>query len=477
MIRRPLHASNPISTLLENRMKHSFYFSRRSSLAAALVVMAAVSACSDDTGPKGGGTPAAVEVAVAPAASSQVATAIPGPSVVVKDASGSPVAGVVVKFEVAGGGAVQFPVATTDADGIASTGLWQIGPKVGANVITATVGGLSPVTFTVASTAGPAAAIGPFSGGGQSGSPGAPLAQPLVARVTDAGGNPKPGVVVTFAVTAGGGSLSTTTGTTNANGLATSGTWTLGTGQCGQTVRATAGSLVVDFSASSRGTISIGGSASGTLGTGDCVFDGRFADEYGLTTAGDAITVTMTGTANPLAQVVTADGSALVASAPSFRLITASGSKAVRATTANAGETGAYTISVASASSAVTDCSATYLEIGASTTQTLSSGDCTADVDVAGDPYLVYVPAGITVRVSQTAVPLDAELFVFRPDGSLLADRDNGGVGASGTEVVTFTASVSGFYKIVPSSYCLVFDDVYRANCDYGAYTLSVVKP
>ncbi len=98
-------------------------------------------------------------------------------------------------------------------------------------------------------------------------------------------------------------------------------------------------------------------------------------------------------------------------------------------------------------------------------------------MDVAGDPYLVYVPAGITVRVSQTAVPLDAELFVFRPDGSLLADRDNGGVGASGTEVVTFTASVSGFYKIVPSSYCLVFDDVYRANCDYGAYTLSVVKP
>jgi len=72
------------------------------------------------------------------------------------------------------------------------------------------------------SQAGPAAAMGIFSGNGQSGAPGANLANPLVVRITDAGGNVKPGASVTFAVTSGGGSLTTTTVTTDANGLGTS---------------------------------------------------------------------------------------------------------------------------------------------------------------------------------------------------------------------------------------------------------------
>lgn len=455
-------------------MKHSVYFTSRSSLATvALLGLAVFSACSDDTGPKSGGTPAVVDVAAAPAATSQVAVAIPGPSVVVKDASGNPLAGVVVRFDVAGGGAVQFPIATTDADGVASAGLWQIGPKVGSNVITATVEGLAPVTFTLASSAGPASAIGTFSGSGQFGAPGSTLSAPLVVRVTDAGGNVKPGVAVTFAVASGGGSLSSTTATTNASGLATSGSWTLGAGQCGQTVTATAGTLVTTFSASSRGDISVDGSASGTLAAADCVFDGKFADEYTLTTASGAVTVSMTGTVNPLAQVVTADGSALVASGPTFRLITASGSKGVRATTATAGETGSYTISVATASSAVTDCSPVYLEIGATTSQTLSASDCQDPYfGVSGDPFLVYVPAGITFRVSQNSSTLDSEFAVFSPSGALLVDRDTGG-----SETFTLTAATSGFYKIVTSSYCLVFDDVYATGCDLSGYTLTVDKP
>jgi hypothetical protein len=460
-------------------MKHDFCFSKRLSYTVGAVLAAAVlSSCSDNNNaPSGGGTAAAVAVAVAPAATSQVATAIEGPSVVVTDAGGQPVSGVLVTFTVTGGGAVQFPIATSDSAGIASAGFWQIGPKVGPNIVTATVEGLAPVTFTVASQAGPAAAIGPFSGSGQSGAPGSTLPNRLVARITDAGGNPKPGATVTFAVTSGGGSLSSTTATTDAAGLATSGTWTLGTGQCGQSVRATSGALTADFTASSRGTITVDGSASGTLEAGDCVIDGKFADEFDMTTAAGAINVSMSAAFGPLAQIVTSDGTAIVASDPIFRLITASGSKAVRATSQAAGATGPYSVSVASTSAAVTSCAPVYIEIGASTDQTLASTDCKADVDVSGDPYLVYIPAGITVRISQTAIPLDAEMLLFSPTGALLADRDNGGVGASGTEVINVTAATSGFYKIVASSYCLIFDDVYRAACDYGAYTLSVIKP
>ena len=46
--------------------------------------------------------------------------------------------------------------------------------------------------------------------------------------VTDSGGHPVTGVVVTFAVASGGGSITGSTATTNAGGIATVGSWTLG---------------------------------------------------------------------------------------------------------------------------------------------------------------------------------------------------------------------------------------------------------
>jgi hypothetical protein len=468
-----MHTVKPI-IMIGERMKQHFSFSSRLSIAAAvLVATAGVSACSDDSTSPGGGTPGAVAISAAPATTSQVAVAIPGPAVLVTGEGGAPLPGVIVKFTVQGGGAVQYPIATTDANGIASAGLWQIGPKVGSNIVTATVEGLAPVTFTVASQAGPAAAIGTFSGNAQSGAPGSALANPLVVRITDAGGNPKSGATVTFTVTSGGGSLSTTTATTNAAGLATSGTWTLGAGQCGQTVRATSGTLVVDFSASSRGTISVDGSASGTLAAGDCVIDGKFADEYDMTTAAGAINVSISAGFGGLAQAVTSDGSSLIASGNVFRLLTASSSKAIRATSETAGATGAYTVSVASASSDVNGCEPVYIELGASTNQTLSASDCQDPYfGVSGDPYLVYVPAGVAFKVSQTSSTLDSEFAVFSPTGTLLVDRDTGG-----SETFTLTAATSGFYKIVSSSYCLVFDDVYAAGCDLSGYKLTVERP
>ena len=59
-----------------------------------------------------------------------------------------------------------------------------------------------------------------LSGAGQQGAPGATLSQPLVVEVYDRHGNPVPGATVTFAVTAGGATLSKTTATTDANGRA-----------------------------------------------------------------------------------------------------------------------------------------------------------------------------------------------------------------------------------------------------------------
>jgi hypothetical protein len=467
------------------------FFLTRVRLALALLAVAAIAGCKNDTTTPGGGTAAKVAAANTPSGSPQVATAIQGPSVTVTDAAGNPVSGALVTFAItAGGGAVQFPQATSDAQGVASAGFWQIGPKVGVNTTTATVDGVSgPVSFSVTSSPGPASKIATYAGDAQQGAPGSTLPNPLAVRIVDAGGNPKPGVVVTFAVVSGGGSLSSTSGTTDANGIATSGTWTLGGGQCGQSVSATAGTLTASFTGSSRGSIAVGGTATGDLAAGDCVINGKFADEYDLTTASEAVNISLTSVAfNTVVEVTNSAGTALILQnddSPAggttnslARLITAAGLKAVRATSAAAGETGSYTASVSSTSSDVADCSPVFIEIGASTDQNLTTTDCKTNyANVAGDAFKVYIPAGITVRISQTAIPLDALIAFLSPTGSLIVERDNGGVGASGTEIINYTAPTSGFYTIVATSYCLVYADPYRANCDYGPYTLGVIKP
>jgi len=85
-------------------------------------------------------------------------------------------------------------------------------------------------------------AIAVTGGNAQTGPVGGALLQPITVRVTAADGLGVQGVAVTFAVTTGGGSLSTTLGTTDSSGYA-SVVWTLGNAAGSQTVTATAGTL------------------------------------------------------------------------------------------------------------------------------------------------------------------------------------------------------------------------------------------
>ena len=67
------------------------------------------------------------------------------------------------------------------------------------------------------------------AGDGQTAVAGSTVALDPSVKVTDAGGNPVSGVVVTFAVASGGGSVTGASATTNASGIATVGSWRLGT--------------------------------------------------------------------------------------------------------------------------------------------------------------------------------------------------------------------------------------------------------
>jgi hypothetical protein len=178
--------------------------------------------------------------------SAPVGTAVVAPpTVIVKDALNNPVFGVSVTFAVAtGGGSATGLAATTNASGLAAVGSWTLGPAVGANTLTATSGILagSPVTFTATGTAG-ATQIAVNAGNGQSATVGTAVAIPPSVIVRDGSSNPVSGVSVTFAVASGGGSATGLSATTNGAGIATVGSWTLGTTAGPNTLTATSAGL------------------------------------------------------------------------------------------------------------------------------------------------------------------------------------------------------------------------------------------
>ena len=155
------------------------------------------------------------------------AVAIP-PSVIVTGIGGQPVPQVPVTFTVSqGGGQVTGASVVTDEAGIATLGSWILG--AGVNRVSAASPGISgsPVTFTATGTetGRVAAHQEPALRTGLVASPVTP--RPSV-RVRTPGGSPLAGVIVTFAVTAGGGSVSDATATTDEQGIATVESWTLG---------------------------------------------------------------------------------------------------------------------------------------------------------------------------------------------------------------------------------------------------------
>ena len=174
------------------------------------------------------------------------------PTVVVRNGAGDGIPGVVVTFAVAtGGGGVVGSRQVTDATGMATVGGWFLGPLAGTNTLTASSTGLPAVTFTATGVAGIPTSMVAVSQTTQSATAGTAVADPPSVIVRDAAGVPVAGVVVTFTVTAGGGSVTGSPDTTNASGVATVSSWTLGTAVGANTVRATATGLpAVTFNAS-----------------------------------------------------------------------------------------------------------------------------------------------------------------------------------------------------------------------------------
>lgn len=196
--------------------------------------------------------------------------------VTVLDRLNAPAAGQTVVFAVAaGGGSLSVATAVTGPDGSATT-TWTLGTNASAaQTVTATVAGVPAAVFTAMATAGAPAAAVVFSGNGQSGPAGSPLPLAPAVRVTDAFGNAVAGAVVNFLVTGGGGSVAGSAATTNPDGVAVLGSWTLGATPGANTLAATvAGTAIAPVLFTATGVAFVPGTVQAARGDNQGVMVG-----------------------------------------------------------------------------------------------------------------------------------------------------------------------------------------------------------
>jgi hypothetical protein len=144
------------------------------------------------------------------------------------DEEGNPLDGASLRFEVTqGGGAVAPAEATTGADGHASVEFTLGGTPGAPQEVTVAGGADIRATFTATATGVPTI-LRLAAGNSQSARAGLAVATRPAVRVLDAADRPVPGIVVSFAVTAGGGTLTAAEVSTDASGVAAVGQWRLG---------------------------------------------------------------------------------------------------------------------------------------------------------------------------------------------------------------------------------------------------------
>jgi hypothetical protein len=215
-------------------------------LAFALTTLV-VAGCGESTSPP---TPTSITPDATTVADGTAGTALTvTPTFIVRDQNGDPIAGVPVTITVTGGGGTLTGAPTQTSGGPTSIGQWTLGTVAGVNTVTITVAGLDPVIITINGRPGPPANIAFTVGVGAQGFAGSLVSPNPVAQVRDQFNNGIPGVVVTFTLLEGEGTLNGSTVTTNASGNAIVPQWRLGKSDIPQTLRATAGALSATLSA------------------------------------------------------------------------------------------------------------------------------------------------------------------------------------------------------------------------------------
>jgi len=292
--------------------------------------------------------------------------------------------------------------------------------------------------------------------------------------VHDETGAPLAGAPVTFAVTSGGGSVTGASVTTNASGIATVGSWTIGSASTVNTLTATSGSLTaVVFTGCATETHALDSPLSAQLAVTDCpLSDGSFTDFY-------TITIPTTGT-YIFDQASTAFDTYLalfsvsdvvigvnddfgVAGATDSRVtaIVPAGTYIISANSFSAAEVGSYSLASTALAAPVTNCEDVFVLRGITSPQSLEGADCnttptTPSTGFYYDDYVIFLNAGQSITVAVSSSTLDSYVEL-RPAGSgtVLVSNDNID-GTTKNARITYTVpdfvQNSGFYIITAAS-------------------------
>jgi len=337
----------------------------------------------------------------------------------------------------------------------------------------------------------PPATLAINAGGGQSAAVGTPV--PVAPSVTarNAAGAPLAGVPVTFSVSVGAGIVRNPVQVTNANGVATVSSWTLGhtAGAQALTARSEALPPVVITATATGTTISpcefsivhvLGSTDAGTIVPDDCGAGATLVDLFRLQIGAQqnfALRLTGPGMPKYLA-VVREDGGAIseLANPTSDArveelLFLGTGSYLIRAGSITSGATpatGNYALS-SSLSPSFDGCwnSATMTR-GVTISLALTVSDCAyTRVGSVGtyynDAFDILLEAGATLRLHVASTQLDPFVEIRDARDVVLAFDDNGGGGT--TAQLAFTAPSRGYYSVKVTS---------TTSVTTGAYTLTV---
>jgi hypothetical protein len=406
------------------------------------------------------------------------------PSVTVRDDFGNGVANVAVTFAAAQGtvsGATQM----TGANGSATVGGWTLGTVAGAQLMTASVGSLQSVTFEATATPAAASALVKLAGDNQTAAVSTPVSTAPSVRVQDAHGNAVSGTPVTFSVTAGGGTVTGASVSSNSQGIATVGGWTVGAAAGSNVLTASIQGASVTFGATAVTTLdpctvatsmAVDSPVTASLASTDCQLGtGQRVDYYSITTsATQALLMTQSSSAfNTVLSLST--GTMLVGenndfggtTNSRFKVLVGPGTHTIAASSFEADRTGSYTVTAASTSSNITGCEVVFIPRGVSLTQTVATTDCVDTGPYYYDIVRVYLDAGAQVIVDMTSTAVDAFMEVYRiSDGALMGFNDDRSPATTDARVV-FTPTSSGFYWVLAETFF---------TSEVGEYVLTVTQ-
>jgi hypothetical protein len=337
--------------------------------------------------------------------------------------------------------------------------------------------------------AGPPTAIVKTAGDGQTADPGTAVAIAPSVTIQDAQGKPVPGVVVTFSIGDGAGSLTSPTPVTNSAGVATLGAWKLGPrAGVSNSVVVTVGDLPTQtFTAMTSGTnpclvavaYTVGSTATGTFTGADCpaADDGTFLDFYATTIPVQSMYVFTETAAFNTYLLLDGPGGVRIGesgdqgtppTSTSVNALLAPGSYTLIANTLRPGTTGDYTLSSSQVSSSIENCGDIFISRGVTTDQTLSATDC-ATGGFLSDDVFVFIGAGESITVSMNSTDFDAYLEIYARPGVLVKSNDDkDGTTTNAQLTYTSTSPFGDYYLISPTS------KLSGAPGATGAYTLIV---